>query len=510
MPRLNSRGQSACGVGGGIVNIDGREIACPAGGAAWIDDDVVVYQICRDGGCILQTFDQRTGAYSTAANLGANFIHAGGGTWAAWLGSHGVFTSSGLHFPDSGLGPVGPDGAVAIKNTYHSYGPWDVVERNGTRWRLTDGDASDIQLLGQGRAFWRESGQIRTRHLPAIVTLPGPVHWPRLALVHDEWWVLYQSETLGGRLVFHPHHSVVGYLLTPPFASTYRPDAVMLADGRARVVWANTEAEAPGDLRSADISPADPRTDLSTLLPGDDQHEEDEPVAEEPIVVDPIDEPEDEPVSIPDHFHVVRAVNDAHPHLLQKNDHDSVKEFYWRAAWALHQHDPRWGMLSKSGGETGHEIDGAGRVAEDAVAYQDVTPIVDIIAGANNPPHRAAATWQVVEQRRESNKWVKPPAFRGEGGGGSTGGGTGGGESASGTAAEIGQLREIIQGLRDELAAMAGRLSAIEESALRGGSAVALRTEAGNVVCAEDGGGGQVHANRTEPGGWETFILEKR
>ena len=120
-------------------------------------------------------------------------------------------------------------------------------------------------------------------------------------------------------------------------------------------------------------------------------------------------------MSIPDHFHVVRAVNDAHPHLLERNDHDSVKEFYWRAAWALHQHDPRWGMLSKSGGETGQEIEGAGRVAEDAVAFKDVTPIVDIIAGANNPPHRAAATWQVVEQRRESNKWVKPPAFRGEG-----------------------------------------------------------------------------------------------
>ena len=492
MPRLNSRGQSACGVGGGIVNIDGHEIASPAGGAAWIDDDVVVYQICRDGGCILQTFDQRTGAYSTAANRGANFIHAGGGTWAAWLGGHGVFTSSGLHFPDAGLGPVGPDGAVAIKIAYHSFGPWDVVELDGTRWRLTDGDAADIQLLGQGRAFWRESGLMRTRHLPAIVTLPGPIHWPRLVMVHDECWVLYQSEILGGRLVVHPHDSVVGYLLTPPFASTYRPDAVMLADGRVRVVWANTEAEAPGDLRSTDISPGDPRTDLTTLLPGEDN----EPIGEEPIDPDPIDEPEAEPVSIPDHFHVVRAVNDAHPHLLQKNDHDSVREFYWRAAWALHQHDPRWGMLSKSGGETGQEIQGAGRVAEDAVAYKDVTPIVDIISGANNPPHRAAAAWQVVEQRRESNKWVKPPAFRGEG--------------ASGTAAEIRQLRELIQGLRDELAAVTGRLSAIEESALRDGSAVALRTEAGNVLCAENGGGGQVHANRTNPGAWETFVLEKR
>jgi hypothetical protein len=47
------------------------------------------------------------------------------------------------------------------------------------------------------------------------------------------------------------------------------------------------------------------------------------------------------------------------------------------------------------------------------VAYKDVTPIVDIIAGANNPPHAGKATWQVVEQRRESNEWVKPPQFPG-------------------------------------------------------------------------------------------------
>src|SRR5687767_13954667 len=85
-----------------------------------------------------------------------------------------------------------------------------------------------------------------------------------------------------------------------------------------------------------------------------------------------LEQPEDpeepgDPVSIPDHFHIVRGVNDAHPQLLQRNDHDSVKEFYWRAAWALHQSDPKFGFLSKSPGEAHQVIEGT-RTAQDAAA----------------------------------------------------------------------------------------------------------------------------------------------
>ena len=113
----------------------------------------------------------------------------------------------------------------------------------------------------------------------------------------------------------------------------------------------------------------------------------------------------------PDHFHIVRGVHDAHPHLLQRNDEATIKEFYWRAAWALHQADARWGMLTKSAGEAGHDIPGVGRVAHDAVCYVDRVPIVDIIAGAMNPGHPAAPAWGIAQERRESNKWVAPVRY---------------------------------------------------------------------------------------------------
>jgi hypothetical protein len=120
----------------------------------------------------------------------------------------------------------------------------------------------------------------------------------------------------------------------------------------------------------------------------------------------------------PDHWWVVRQIHQEHPHLLQRNDDAAVLEFYWRAAWALHQADPRWGMLSKSDGEAGHDVPGVGRVAHDAVAFKDAVPIVDIIAGAladkrpdgTRPP--ASPTWQVVQERREKNEWRRPPPFR--------------------------------------------------------------------------------------------------
>jgi hypothetical protein len=120
----------------------------------------------------------------------------------------------------------------------------------------------------------------------------------------------------------------------------------------------------------------------------------------------------------PDHSWVVRQIHDAHPHLLARNDDDAVLEFYWRAAWALHQADPRWGMLSKSAAETGHDVPGVGRVAHDAVAWKDAVPVVDIITGAVAPKRPdgtrapASPTWQVVQERRESNKWLRPVPFR--------------------------------------------------------------------------------------------------
>lgn len=210
-------------------------------------------------------------------------------------------------------------------------------------------------------------------------------------------------------------------------------------------------------------------------------------------------------MSLPNHFAIVERVNAAHPHLLAVNSRDTIRELYWRIAWALHQHDPNWGMLTKSEAENHQVIEGL-RVSCDAIAYKGAVPIVDIIGSAGDGPGTGRITWGVDQHRRESNLWVAPPPFRGA-------------QPAApptahppqGTAdpAEIDRLREVVHGLRSEIAALHARISVLENGTLRYGAPIILRTNGGQVVCAEGGGGGPVNANRTDAGPWETFVVEK-
>jgi hypothetical protein len=126
-------------------------------------------------------------------------------------------------------------------------------------------------------------------------------------------------------------------------------------------------------------------------------------------------------MSIPNRFDIVKDVDAAHAHLLQTNDGASIKEFYWRAAWALHRADRKFGMLRKVVPEKGHEIPGAGYVAVDAVCYDGEHNIVDIIQAAGDHPRRGYATWGEDDRRRPTAVWVQPPPYPGEptnGGGG--------------------------------------------------------------------------------------------
>lgn len=261
---LNSRGQAGQGVGGGIAALDDAPLAQPAGGTSFVDDNTLIYQVC-DPSCRLEEYDLLSGTKTTVSNQGANTLQAGGGIWAAWLGGVGVYTSAGATFPLSSIGPVGPDGAIALKVLYQSYGPWDVLEKNGARWRLTEGDASGIQLLGQGRALWREGDALKVRGIPQPVTLPGTLWWSRAVFFDGQPWIMYQSQIAGGRLVIHPFNDLRGYVITQG-GNSYGPDAVQL--GRSiRVAYALIANEAPGTLRKLDIDPTSPRTDLTTLLP---------------------------------------------------------------------------------------------------------------------------------------------------------------------------------------------------------------------------------------------------
>jgi hypothetical protein len=59
------------------------------------------------------------------------------------------------------------------------------------------------------------------------------------------------------------------------------------------------------------------------------------------------------------------------------------------------------------------------------------------------------------------------------------------------------------------LDALVARVEALERTALRSGSRVALRTDNKHYLTAEGGGGGDVNATRLSPSSWETFTLEE-
>jgi hypothetical protein len=403
MPTLNPSlpGIYAHGVAGdgGLVAVNGQTIAGPNAGGnpdmhgpSWFSPTEVLCKTYPPERLV--AVDWQTGAQHVLYEGAVSDFCGGGGIWIALcldgvvrIGSRDGVVSE--HRNEFAPIAVGPDGIIAGKQ-WHRNG----LVLDGLELVPPSVPVADVQVFGAGRVLYRIG---RTVHIhgpqPVTLTLPFDFGWVRGVQIGARWLLACQRYDRGV-IAFWSDNPTLGYDLGP--GPCYRLDIGLIGGGRARAVWATVSRDHAEDIVVKDWSLSEPMVAF------------DQPTQPPPPPPDP--EP---PVSIPDDFAIVRAINDAHPHLLQKNDHDSVREFYWRAAWALHQHDPRWGMLSKSGGETGHEIDGAGRVAEDAVAYKDVTPIVDIIAGANNPPHAGKATWQVVEQRRESNEWVKPPQFPG-------------------------------------------------------------------------------------------------
>lgn len=214
MPRFNQRGR-----------------VTPQIGYHWYDQERFVYQDCSTGVCKIVlsdgTVEARHAANMVTGNPSASF-------WAAWLNrDEGAFDQDGRSFPLAGLGPMGPDGAYPIKVDYWSYGPWDVIERDGSRWRLTEGDADSIQLLGGRRAIWTEGGRLRSTPGLTIVGDPGaPLNWPR---VTADGLLLYQHRP-DGSLVLG------GHVIGPPSAFYFYPD-VLLLDGIYHVTWSPNQAD---------------------------------------------------------------------------------------------------------------------------------------------------------------------------------------------------------------------------------------------------------------------------
>jgi hypothetical protein len=404
VPTLNPSlpGVYAHGVAGdlGVVAVNGQTIAGPNAGGnpdmhgpSWFSATEVLCKTYPPERLV--AVDWQTGAQTVLYEGQVSDFCGGGGYWAALcldgvvrIGDHtGVVSEDRDVFAPIAFGP---DGTFASKRWHRDGLMLDGVELVPSHIRV-----EDVQVFDMDSALYRIGRTVHGYGLHGLtsLTLPFDFGWVRGVQIGARMLLACQRYGLGV-IAFWADNPALGYVLGPD--PCYRLDIGLLGGGRARAVWATVSRDHAEDIVVKDWSLSEPMVTF------------DQPTPPQP----PPPEPEP-PVSIPDHAYIVAAIEAQHPHLLQKNDHDSVKEFLWRAAWALHQHDERWGMLSKSGGETGHEIDGAGRVAEDAVAYKDAVPVVDIIAGANNPPHKAAATWQVVEQRREGNRWVMPPPFGG-------------------------------------------------------------------------------------------------
>jgi len=221
MPRFNARGQVAKGYG-----------------LEWYDTPRTIAQNCDGGHCRIELSDG-----TLMRDIACNGISAGEcAFWAAWVilpsGGPGVLDQDNRMWPLSGLGPMGPDGALALKVLRNSYGPWQVVERDGSTWPLTSGDASAIQLVGPRAALWVEQGMLRPTvglqfaHPP----IGGPGTWgrPRAVLLTGRWMLLYQSYHYGC-LVFDGRVLVTG-------VAFFRPDVMGAGDG-ILVTWATDEGE---------------------------------------------------------------------------------------------------------------------------------------------------------------------------------------------------------------------------------------------------------------------------
>ncbi len=204
MPRLNTLGQATTGYQ-----------------TCWFDDQRTIAQVCTETSCRILLSDG-----TVIAEHGANYVYAQNGTWVSFLNGRGV-DLSGETLPEAGLtracDPVGPDGSIAIKTIYNSFGPWEILGAGVT----FGGDCQFVQNLGNGRVLWTEGNWLRSL---GLVVPDMQCYWPRW----KDGRFLYQAFT--GELVFENH-------VIAPVGAYYRPDFMVREDGALLIVWSSNEGE---------------------------------------------------------------------------------------------------------------------------------------------------------------------------------------------------------------------------------------------------------------------------
>lgn len=250
MSAINGRQNVGHGVGGGYASVDNAPVAT-GGVAGFVDDDRLFFN-CGDLGWVAATYNLTTRAIDRAVadpgdpryGRGFNAGGAGGGLWAGWLSGFGLYTSEGLVLPTAGLLAVGPDGAIGYVPDYQVGTPAVCRERDGREWTITAGLCEYLQLLGDGRALWREGDQLRVAGIPQPLQIGTP-YWARAHEIGDRWWISYWSDVVG--LVLHPFDELVGVVIVPPGVDVWHSARAF----GSTILFAlfSSEAEAPGQLR---------------------------------------------------------------------------------------------------------------------------------------------------------------------------------------------------------------------------------------------------------------------
>lgn len=292
MPKLNSQGWIASGVGEGIValtrpGIDQIIVAQHAGGTCFLWDNVIAWQQVHPGDvCELLTWV--VGEYAVdgspvvhqLAPRGANALVADQGCWAAMLsdggktGVYGHFNGTdhlpelGTNLPAAAVLAAGAGGVVAIKPVYQSMGGLALYPPTPGSVALFDAEAPErVTVLSVVQATW-VSGVDQRLHgtqtlAQPLVQPPCPIWAPATLFVGHELWTVAWTD-VWGLIAWGP--DLWGYRATPRFMSAYHHDAKLLADRRTiRVCWSATEGEPPQDVQWRDLYLGNAREDFSRL-----------------------------------------------------------------------------------------------------------------------------------------------------------------------------------------------------------------------------------------------------
>ncbi len=246
MPHLNSRGEVAHGVGGGLASVNNAPFS-KGGVFGWLDDDTVVFAN-GDDNWFISSYHRPTGKISRITATQANVGYAGGGVWASWLATsdatRGIYASTGFRSHDAGLLGVGVDGTIVYKPSYHANGPSIGRELDGTEWQITDGHTAALQMFGGRRAIWMEGMTIRTANLPPVQYISEGGVWKAQAALANEWWVAYYNGSKG--IVLHPFNSLAGFSVLPTGNGWHT--ICSLSATVIRVAISRGEGEQPGEI----------------------------------------------------------------------------------------------------------------------------------------------------------------------------------------------------------------------------------------------------------------------